>query len=77
MVRFYLMYTAIGAARSHQLCTTAVAMYCRHDDQSMYTGVYAHGGPTNVDWKPSFKDVVNRDVCQTRANKRGLISWTA
>lgn len=35
---------------------------CRHDDRSMYTGVYAQGGPTNVDKKVTFQDIVNRDA---------------
>lgn len=41
----------------------------------MYTGVYAHGGPTNVDKHLSFKDIVNRDAQPSSVRQGGTASW--
>lgn len=41
-----------------------------HDDKNLYTGVYAQGGPTNVD-KANVKDISN--LCdRTGADVRGV-----
>eukprot|EP00892_Ulva_mutabilis_P010007 jgi/Ulvmu1/7379/UM036_0039.1 len=48
-----------------------------HDDRSMYTGVYAQGGPTNVDRKISFKDIVNRDARPTSGRRGSVASWAS
>ncbi|KAK9864155.1 hypothetical protein WJX84_003510 [Apatococcus fuscideae] len=39
-----------------------------HDDKSTYTGVYAAGGPTNVDSSQDLKDLADRSP----ANIRGV-----
>ncbi len=39
-----------------------------HDDKSTYTGVYAKGGPTNVDGNKDISQLCDR----TTANVRGI-----
>ena len=39
-----------------------------HDDQSTYTGVYARGGPTNVDGSKDLSSLCDR----TAADNRGV-----
>ncbi len=39
-----------------------------HDDQSTYTGVYARGGPTNVDGNKDLSSLCDR----TAADNRGV-----
>lgn len=39
-----------------------------HDDQSTYTGVYARGGPTNVDGNKDLSSLCDR----TPADNRGV-----
>ena len=41
-----------------------------HDDKSTYTGVYAKGGPTNVDHKITLSNLADRSVADARGVKR-------
>lgn len=43
----------------------------------MYTGVHARGGPTNVDKKISFKDIVNRDARPASGRQSSVNSWAS
>lgn len=41
-----------------------------HDDKSTYTGVYAKGGPTNVDGKISLSNLCDRSAADVRGVKK-------
>jgi hypothetical protein len=43
-----------------------------HDDKSLYTGVYANGGPTNVDTKNGKISDISQLCDRTSANVRGV-----
>ncbi len=43
-----------------------------HDDKSLYTGVYANGGPTNVDCKSGNISDISQLCDRTSANVRGV-----
>jgi len=45
-----------------------------HDDKTTYTGVYARGGPTKVDNKPSMSNLTDRD---RKADVRGVVRLPA
>jgi len=53
------VHETVGASRGPVLTGTKADAVKFHDDKSLYTGVYAKGGPTNVD-----KDKVS-DISQT------------
>jgi len=44
-----------------------------HDDKSLYTGVYANGGPTNVD-KDNISDI-SQTCDRSDADVRGIKKW--
>ena len=43
-----------------------------HDDKTLYTGVYANGGPTNVDTKNGKISDISQLCDRTSANVRGV-----
>ena len=43
-----------------------------HDDKSLYTGVYANGGPTNVDVKSGNISDISQLCDRSGANVRGV-----
>ncbi len=43
-----------------------------HDDKSLYTGVYANGGPSNVDVKSGNISDISQICDRTSANVRGV-----
>jgi len=46
-----------------------------YDDKSLYTGVYANGGPTNVGGTGGISDI--SQLCdRTAANVRGIKIWS-
>lgn len=59
---------SVGGPTFHGTKTENVKL---HDDKSTYTGVYARGGPTNVDIKTGVHDISN--LCdRTSADARGV-----
>lgn len=67
-----VVFQKIAASKGPVLRGTAAEKVALHDDKSNYTGVYAQGGPTNVD-----RDIVH-DISQTvnrnPADVRGTVS---
>ncbi len=46
-----------------------------HDDKNLYTGVYANGGPTNVDTKSGHVSDISQLCDRTNADVRGVKKW--
>jgi hypothetical protein len=67
-----VVFEKVAASKGPVLKGTAAEKVALHDDKSNYTGVYAQGGPTNVD-----KDIVH-DISQTvnrnPADVRGTVT---
>lgn len=57
----------VGSEGPHSNATQAEFVKF-HDDQSTYTGVYARGGPTNVDGNKDLSSLCDR----TAADNRGV-----
>ena len=65
------VYAKIAASQGPILKGTATDNVRLHDDTSTYTGVYAQGGPTNVDVDRSLDGLLDRSDADVRGVKTG------
>ena len=61
-----------GAAGGPKFTGTKADFVKFHDDKTTYTGVYAQGGPTNVDTKGGQISDISQLCDRTSANVRGV-----
>jgi len=60
----------VAAASGPQSSGTKADYNKFHDDKSQYTGVYARGGPTNVDGKITLSNLADRSGADARGVKK-------
>jgi len=65
------VYEAICSCPGPQAHATKADYVKFHDDKSTYTGVYAKGGPTNVDHKITLSNLLDRSDADARGVKVG------
>lgn len=64
------VHQLIAAAPGPQANATKADYVKFHDDKSTYTGVYAKGGPTNVDSKITLSNLADRSPANARGMKQ-------
>jgi len=60
----------VAASTGPQSSGTKADFVKFHDDKSQYTGVYARGGPTNVDGKITLSNLADRSGADARGVKK-------
>ena len=64
------LYELIAASAGPQANATKSDFVKFHDDKSTYTGVYARGGPTNVDNVITLSNLLDRSEADARGIKK-------
>jgi len=64
------LYELIAGSGGPQANATKADFVKFHDDKSLYTGVYARGGPTNVDNPITLSNLLDRSEADARGIKK-------
>lgn len=65
------VYAKVAGSQGPVLRGTAADAVRFHDDKDQYTGVYARGGPSNVDEDRSLDGLLDRSDADVRGVKQG------